>query len=128
MEYEDITRKVIGAAYKVWSGLGAGFLESVYEKALVIELTRAGLRAQAQVAIKVVYEGAVVGEFVADIVVENTIILELKAVRELATIHEVQLVNYLKATRTPLGLLINFGDEGVEIRRKVRDLPRKNNM
>ena len=124
MEHEELTGKIIGGAYKVWGRLGPGFLESVYEKALMVELARAGLRAEAQKPIKVIYEGIIVGDFVADVLVDEAIIVELKAVRELIQIHEVKLVNYLKATGLQLGLLINFGDEGVEVRRKTRDLPR----
>ena len=102
--------------------MGFGFLESVYEKCLLIELRKAGLQAIAQQAITVRYDGEIVGEFVADIVVEDTIILELKSVRRLVKAHEMQLVNYLVATGKPLGLLLNFGEIKVEVKRKLRDL------
>ena len=123
MEYKDLTEKIIGCAYKVHNRMGFGFLESVYEKCLMIELKRAGLAAEFQVPIVVRYEGAVVGDFVADIFVEQTVIVELKSVRQLATAHEVQLVNYLVATGKPVGLLLNFAEGGVEVKRKVRELP-----
>lgn len=122
MEYEEITDKIIGCCYKVYNVLGYGFWESVYEKALLVELDRAGLNAQAQQEILVHYEGQIVGEFKADILVEDVIIVELKSVKMLAKAHEVQLVNYLAATQKDVGLLINFGESGVQVKRKVRDI------
>ncbi|HOW96248.1 MAG TPA: GxxExxY protein [Kiritimatiellia bacterium] len=122
MEYEDLTEKIIGCAYKVYNRMGFGFLESVYEKCILIELRKTGLTAESQVPIRVRYEGEVVGDFIADILVQQTVILELKSVRQLATAHEVQLVNYLVATGKPVGLLLNFAEGGVEVRRKVREL------
>ncbi len=101
--------------------LGFGFLESVYEKCLMIELRREGMEAASQQAIVVRYDDAVVGEFVADIVVQGTIIVELKSVRRIVLSHEVQLVNYLVATGKPVGLLLNFGESKVEVKRKVRE-------
>ena len=100
--------------------MGSGFLESVYEKCMMIELKNLNLDAEAQQPIKVYYSDMVVGEFIADIIVNDLIILELKAVQKINKIHEVQLVNYLVATRKPLGLLLNFGDEKVEVKRKVK--------
>ena len=122
MEFEDITEKIIGCAYKVYNTMGYGFLESVYEKCLLIELRKAGLKSEYQKPIIVNYEGEVVGNFIADIFVEESIILELKSVKNLAKAHEVQLVNYLVATEKNVGLLINFGEDKVEIKRKVRVL------
>jgi len=122
MEFEGITEKIIGCAYKVYNTMGYGFLESVYEKCLLIELKKAGLKSEYQKPIIVNYEGEVVGNFIADIFVEDSIILELKSVKNLAKAHEVQLVNYLVATETNVGLLINFGEDKVEIKRKVRVL------
>lgn len=122
MEHQDLTQKIIGCAYGVFNRMGFGFLESVYENCLLIELRKAGLRAEAQKPITVYYEGQVVGEFVVDILVEDTIIIELKSVRKLALCHEVQLVNYLVATGKPVGLLLNFGEQGVDVKRKVREL------
>ena len=122
MEHKELTEKIIACAYRVFNTLGSGFLESVYEKCLVIELLKNGFQIDAQKAIPVFYEGQLVGDFIADIVVNDTIIIELKAVRQLAKAHEVQLVNYLAATGKPVGLLINFGDDKVEIKRKIRKL------
>jgi len=122
MEFEGITEKIIGCAYKVYNTMGYGFLESVYEKCLLIELRKMGLKSEYQKQIIVKYEGEVVGNFIADIFVEDLIILELKSVKNLAKAHEVQLVNYLVATETNVGLLINFGEDKVEIKRKVRVL------
>lgn len=102
--------------------MGFGFLESVYEKCLLIEFRKAGLKAEAQRSITVTYEDEIVGKFVADIVVDNTIILELKSVRRIVRAHEVQLVNYLVATGKPVGLILNFGERKVEIKRKVKEL------
>ncbi len=125
MEYKELTEQIIGCAYRVYNTMGFGFLESVHEKCLMIELRKLGLRAESQKSLTVSYDGEVVGEFVADVVVEDTIILELKAVRRIVVSHEVQLVNYLVATGKPVGLLLNFGEERVEVKRKVKDLPRE---
>jgi len=122
MQYEDLTERIIGCAYRVHNKMGFGYLESVYEKCLMIELQRAELNAKAQQPITVYYDDEVVGEFVADVMVEDTIILELKSVRKVTTAHEVQLVNYLTATRKDVGLIINFAEDKVEIKRKVRKL------
>jgi GxxExxY protein len=122
MEFKDLTEKIIGCAYRVYNKMGFGFLESVYEKCLLIELRKAGLRAEYQKPIIVRYDGEVVGEFVADIVVEDTIILELKSVRRIVVAHEIQLVNCLVATGKPVGLVLNFAEQKVEIKRKVKEL------
>jgi GxxExxY protein len=124
MEQEELTERVIGCAYRVYNRMGFGFLESVYEKCLLIELHKADLNVESHKPITVFYDGEIVGDFVADIIVEDKIILELKSVRQVVTAHEVQLVNYLVATRKPIGLLINFGPAKVDIRRKVRELQR----
>ena len=123
MEYQGITEKIIGCAYRVYNKMGFGFLESVYEKCMMIELSKVGLSADFQGPITVYYEGEVVGNFIADIVVNQDIIVELKSVRQLNKAHEVQLVNYLTATQKPVGLLINFGEKEVNIKRKLRNLP-----
>lgn len=120
MKYSDLTEKIINAAYKVHNVLGFGFLERVYQNALMIELKRMGLIVSNEMPIKVYYRNEIVGEYIADIIVEDKVILELKAVKDLAEIHEVQLVNYLKATGMEVGLLINFG-HSVQVRRKVFD-------
>ena len=122
MEYEELTEKIIGCAYRVYNKMGFGFLESVYEKCLLIELKKQGLQAESQKTIIITYENEVVGEFTADILVEDSVILELKSVGRIVQAHEVQLVNYLVATGKPVGLIINFGERKVEIKRKVREL------
>jgi len=120
VKHQELTNKIINAAYTVHNTLGFGFLEKVYRNALVIELTKRGITAESEKPIKVSYEGQVVGDYVSDVVVDGKVILELKAVKELNDIHEVQLVNYLKATGIEVGLLINFGPS-VKIKRKVFD-------
>ncbi|MCP4623089.1 MAG: GxxExxY protein [bacterium] len=122
MEYKDLTETIIGCAYRVYNKMGFGFLESVYEKCLLIELHKAGLNAETQKPIRVYYEGEIVGKFVADIIVHDAIILELKSLRRIIKAHEVQLVNYLVATGKPVGLIINFGETKAEVKRKVREL------
>ena len=122
MEYQEVTETIIGCAYRVYNKMGFGFVESVYEKCLLIELRKAGLNTESQKPITVYYESKVVGEFVADIIVNDAIILELKSVRRIIEAHEVQLVNYLVATGKPVGLILNFGEKKVEIKRKVKDL------
>lgn len=123
MQYEELTEKIIGCAYHVYNTMGFGYLESVYEKCLLIALRKIGLRGESQKPITVYYEGEIVGDFEADILVEDLIIIELKSVRQLAKAHEAQLVNYLVATGKDVGLLLNFGEQGVEVKRKVRVLP-----
>ena len=122
MEYKDVTEAIIGCAYRVYNKMGFGFLESVYEKCLLIELRKAGLYAESQKPITICYGDEIVGEFIADIVVNDTIILELKSVRRIIEAHEVQLVNYLVATGKPIGLILNFGERKVEVKRKIKDL------
>ncbi|XAL98239.1 GxxExxY protein [Phycisphaeraceae bacterium D3-23] len=121
MEDEELTRQIIGCAYQVHNTLGGGFMESVYQRAMAIELAKLGLSGLLEKKIPVHYESQLVGEFKADIVVENRVIIELKAVETLAKIYEVQLVNYLVATGIPIGLLINFSPERVDVKRKYRD-------
>lgn len=117
---DPLTQQIIGAAFKVHNTLGFGFLESVYEKSLSIELRKAGIAHQLQDPIQVFYENEVVGDFVADITIDRRLIVELKSVSTLTQKHEVQLVNYLAATQTETGLLVNFGPEKVEVKRKFR--------
>ena len=123
MQHKEITEKIIGCAYSVYNKMGYGFLESVYEKCLIIELKKAGDKVEAQYPISVFYDNEIVGEFIADLVVEDEVIVELKSVRRIVKAHEVQLVNYLAATKKDVGLIINFGETKVEIKRKVRELP-----
>ena len=122
MKHKELTAQIIDCAYKVHRELGFGFLESVYQNALVIELTKVGLQSEREKRIQVYYDGKVVGDFVADILVEEKVILELKSVSQVHPAHEAQLINYLKATGMKVGLLINFGEK-VEIKRKVLDHP-----
>jgi GxxExxY protein len=124
VDHAELTREIIGAAYAVFNEMGFGFAESVYESCMVVELQRRGSVVQAQSPIEVYFRGEPVGLFMADLVVDDTVIVELKSVRQLIDAHEVQLVNYLTATGKPVGLHINFGAEGVEVRRKVRELPK----
>ncbi len=115
----DITEKIIGCAYLVSNELGAGFLEKVYENALLIELQKQGLQVEQQKSLQVKYNSLVVGEFFADLVVEQTVIVELKAVKAFERVHQAQLLNYLKATGIHTGLLINFGAARIGIKRMV---------
>ena len=120
MQYKELTEKIIGCAYKVYNTLGYGFLESVYEKALLIELRRGGVKSENQKPITVYYDNEIAGEFKADIIVEDLVIIEIKSVRRIIKEFEVQLVNYLTATGKPVGLLLNFGENKVNVKRKVR--------
>jgi GxxExxY protein len=119
LELNHITEKVIGCVHRVSNILGSGFLEKVYENALVIELRNAGLLVEQQHPIKVLYNSIPVGDFAADIVVNNCLIVELKAVRALDNVHSAQCLNYLKATGLKLCLLVNFGKSRAEIRRII---------
>ena len=120
MNNEELIKQIIQCAYNVRTNLSAGFLESVYLNALLIEFQDNGLKAEREVPINVYYNNHLVGEFRADIVVEKCVIIELKAVQHLTATHEAQLVNYLTATKIEHGLLINFGSEKIEIKRKFR--------
>ncbi len=120
MEFEELVQTVIQSAYNVRLQLSSGYLEMVYQNALLIELDKHGLFAETEVAVPVYYDDVVVGEYKADIIVEGKIIIELKAIQNLLPIHEAQLVNYLTATRIDCGLLINFGGERLVIKRKYR--------
>src|SRR5690349_6382672 len=110
----DLSGQIIGLAMKVHRGLGPGFLESVYQKALLYELTKAGLKVESDKPIQVRYEGVIVGDFKADLIVNDELIVELKAVSACAVEHEVQLVNYLTATGKEIGILLNFGGRSLE--------------
>jgi GxxExxY protein len=116
---KDVSFRIMAAAFEVHNILGYGFLENVYEKALLKELHLRGIAAEAQKEITVTYKGEDLGSYFADIVVNGEIILELKAVENLNKYHEAQILNYLKATGFPLGILINFGKEKVEYKRFV---------
>jgi GxxExxY protein len=118
MLHEELTGKIIQAFYKVYNTLGYGFLERVYENALVIELRTMGCKVLQQMKIMVYYEGQKVGEYETDLIVEDLVIVEIKAKESLREEHETQLINYLKATKIEVGLLLNFGKKP-EFRRKI---------
>ena len=121
MSIEELIKLIINIAYEVRSNVVAGYLESVYKKALLIELREAGLEVEDEVELPVLYKGHVIGDFRADIIVEGSVIIELKAVAHLLPAHEIQLVNYLTIAKIDNGLLINFGAaERLEIKRKYR--------
>jgi len=117
--YGDITEDVIGAAFDVQKELGYGFLEKVYEKAMIVELQERGRQVEQQVPINVSYKGQQIGHFVADLVVEEKVLVELKTGKELLSRFEAQMLNYLKATGIKVGLLVNFGAEKCEFKRMV---------
>jgi GxxExxY protein len=132
LKHGDLTEKILGVYYDVYNELGPGFIESVYEKAMAIALREAGLQVQTQFAIPVSFRGQPVGNFSAEVLVNGAVLLELKAVKALDMVHQVQLVHYLKATEIEVGLLLNFGARP-EFRRivfenerkKIRENPRK---
>src|SRR5690348_246188 len=108
---QELTERIIGVFYSVYNELGAGFLESVYENAMVSALREVGLGIEQQVVLAVGFRGSIVGEFRADIIVERRVVLEIKAVQSLALAHQAQLINYLKASKIRVGLLLNFGPQ-----------------
>lgn len=117
---EDLTRSIIGCAFSVSNELGSGFLESVYEKAMMVALNAQGIAVRAQAPINVYFCEEVVGVFYADLLVENEVIVELKAVKALAAEHQAQVINYLQGTGIEVGLLLNFGRPRLEYRRLTR--------
>ena len=123
MTLDDITYKINGAVFEVNRVLGGGFLEKIYENALLKELRSRGLEVNSQVPLKVTYKEETIGEYAVDILVERSVILELKAVDQLQKVHEAQLINYFKATGLNVGLLINFKHPKADIKRFVLDLP-----
>ena len=119
LQHADVTEKIIGAAFEVYSVLGYGFLESVYQRAMQAELQRQGLKAEIEAPIKVNYKGVIVGEFRADLFVNEAVIVELKTAKDYNSEDEPQLLNELKATGIKVGILINFGRTKVEFQRRV---------
>jgi GxxExxY protein len=119
-ETYDLCGQIIGLAMKAHSALGPGFLESVYQNALIWELRKGGLQSEAQKPISVKYDGQIVGAFAADLLVNDSVIVEVKAIQTLAKPHEIQLVNYLTATGLNEGLLLNFGADRLEFKKKFR--------
>jgi GxxExxY protein len=124
MKHQELTDRIICCFYTVYNQLGYGFLEKVYENAMLIELMKAGLKVRAQAPIVVKYGGLTVGEYQADLLIEELVIVELKATRTLAAEHQAQLLNYLRATKVEVGLLLNFGPKA-EIKRLVFDNHKK---
>ncbi len=124
IKYKELTEKIIRVFYRVYNKLGYGFLEKVYENAMMIEFRKEGVSAVAQSPIKVLYEEAIVGKYYADILVATKVIVEIKAAKNLLIEHEAQLLNYLKATDVEVGLLLNFGPKP-QVKRKVFDNFRK---
>jgi GxxExxY protein len=122
MHIDEITYAINGAIFEVNRILGPGFLEKVYEKALLFELKNRGLKAESQATIKVYYKKNVVGEYIADIIVEDRVIVEIKTVENIDRIHEAQLLNYMKATGIQVGLLVNFKHPKADIKRMVLNL------
>ena len=118
LKHKELSEKIIAAAYNVHNELGYGFLEKVYRNALKIQLEEGGVNCAIEVPLQVLYHKKIVGDYFADIIVDNKIIVEVKAVSKLEPVHEVQLVNYLKATGLNVGLLINFG-QSVEVKRRI---------
>ena len=125
--HQEITEKIIKAFYNVYNSLGYGFLEKVYENAMMIELRKLGVNAVQQSRIDVFYEAEIIGEYFADLLAEGKVIVELKAAQQIADAHQAQLLNYLKATRNEVGLILNFGPKP-QIARKIYDNERKGNM
>ena len=123
-KYKELTQKIILIFYRVYNKLGYGFLENVYENAMMIEFRKERIPAVSQSPIKVLYDNEIIGEYYADLLVDNKVIVEIKAVRRLADEHEAQLLNYLKATDIEVGLLLNFGPKP-DIKRKAFDNLRK---
>ena len=122
MDLNELTYLINGAIFEVNRILGPGFLEKVYENALLMELKARGIKAAAQYPIKVRYKDQIVGEYFADLLVEDQVIIELKTVDKIEKIHEAQLLNYLKATGIKVGLLVNFKSTKADIKRFVLDL------
>lgn len=127
LKHSEITNLIIKAFFNVHNALGCGFLEKVYENAIALEARKLGLQIRQQMPIRVMYRDAIVGEYFADLIANNIVIVELKAVRQLAPEHEAQLLNYLKATEYEIGLLLNFGLKP-EFRRRVMDNSRKGSL
>lgn len=115
--YKEITHKIIGSAFEVYKELGYGFLEKVYEKALIVEIKLRGLKVESQKPIQISYKNQIIGDYMADMLVEGKIIVELKVEKEYNSKHEAQLINYLKATQLKVGLLINFGEKKCQQKR-----------
>ena len=126
-KHAGLTRQIIGAFYQVYNTLGYGFLEKIYENSMVLELQNLDLKPTHQQPIIVYYNGVEIGQYIADIVANDSVLLELKATRQLTSDHEAQLLNYLKATKMEVGLLLNFGQKA-EGKRKILDNEHKGSL
>ena len=124
MKHKELTEKIIKIYYKVYNTLGYGFLEKIYENAMMIEFKKTAIPAVPQSPIEVIYDDIIIGDYFADILVDGNVIIEIKAAKNLIVDHEAQILNYLKATNNEVGLLLNFGPKP-EIKRKVFDYFRK---
>ena len=122
MKHEELTHRIIGSAYNVFNQLGFGFLESIYRKAMVIEISKTSLKVEEEKPLRVYYDDIPVGNFSIDLFIEDQIVVELKSVQNTVEAHEVQLVNYLNGLKKDIGLLINFGPSGVQVKRKYRQI------
>lgn len=119
VHYKEISYKIVGIAMKVYNTLGYGFLEKVYENSMMVRFRKDGIKAEQQKAIKVYFEDEVVGDYVADILVEDSVIVELKTVDKISDVHKAQVLNYLKSTKLKLGIIVNFSKNQVEYTRLV---------
>lgn len=131
MRHEELTGKILEACFEVSNELGIGYLESVYEKALLVALAQKNLRVEAQIPLKVTFRGVIVGDFDADLLVEGTILVEIKAVSSLLKPHYAQILNYLKTTGLEVGMIVNFGNPKLEYRRfdnRMIDRPLLDNL
>lgn len=120
VEHEELTYKIIGCAHNVFNELGFGFLESIYHKAMILELVNNEIKAEVEKPLTVYYRDQAIGNFAIDLFVEDAVIVELKSVEQVKSQHEAQLVNYLNGLKMDIGLLINFGPKGVDVKRKFR--------
>ncbi len=121
---DPFTERVIGCAIKVHRVLGPGFLENIYHRALAHELTKEGIPFVSEARMQVIYDGIILGDYIADLVIDRRLVVEIKAVETVVKAHEIQLVNYLNAIKFDLGLLINFGSQTIQVKRKYREFTR----
>lgn len=124
MTEDPFTERVIGCAIKVHRVLGPGFLENIYHRALAHELTKEGIPFVSEARMQVIYDGIILGDYIADLVIDRRLVVEIKAVETVVKAHEIQLVNYLNAIKFDLGLLINFGSHTIQVKRKYREFTR----
>jgi GxxExxY protein len=125
MKYQELSEQVLGCAFAVMRELGTGFLESVYHRSLAQALSERGLRVEFQKPLEVFFRNKVVGNYIADLVLEDVVVIELKVAKTLTSEHLAQVINYLKATRLEVGILLNFGNPKIEYRRLTRDHKRE---